>query len=272
MNRLLPFLSLALALPLMAAESPAAAPAPAATAATTVTNAPAAAPHGTNVTVANTTATNAPATGTGTNAPPKEGLSTTVVDPATRELKPHDYMRFTIAEDPPLPSSSDLNRVAVSDGGEALFPVSRHSDIYVKVTAAGRKLEDIKKDVKALLDAEYYNDATVTLDLEGINRQNNNYGSDQAKVTIYGSLNQMVPIGDGETLMLSEAILRAGGGQKGGFANLSKVVIHRLDAGTKKEITITVNVEKVLYKGARDEDKPLMNGDRIEVKEKGFNF
>lgn len=268
MNRLLPFLGLVLALPLTAAETPATpattAPAPAvAAAATTVTNALAPAPASTNSTVA---------TATGTNAPAKEGLSTTVVDPATRELKPHDVMRLTIAEDPPLPNGSDLNRVAVSVGGEALFPVSRHSDIYVKVKAAGRKLEDIRKDLKVLLDADYYNDATVTLDLEGISVSPGGVGNDLAKVTIYGSLNQMVPIAEGETLMLSEAILRAGGGVKGGFANLSKVLIHRLDPGTKKEITLTVNVEKVLYKGARDEDKPLMNGDRIEVKDKSFNF
>jgi protein involved in polysaccharide export with SLBB domain len=253
MNRLFPLFCLALGLALTprpaAAED--AAPAPAATA-----------------------VTNAPAAATGTNEPAKaakEALPTTVVDPETRELKPHDIVRFQIEEDPPLAVASDSMHVSVSDGGEALFPVSRHADTYVKVTAAGRKLADIRKDVKALLDAEYYNDCTVKLDLVQINRFNN-LGSDQAKVTIYGSLNQVVPIGDGEKLMLSEAILRAGGGQQGGFFNLKKVRIHRLDPNTKKELTITVDVNAVLYEGARIKDQQLQDGDRIEVRDKTFNF
>ncbi len=135
MNRLFLLLSLALGLGLTPCLAAAADTAPATTVAT---------------------ATNSPAAATGTNAPAKaakEGQSTTVVDPEARELKPHDIVRFQIEEDPPLPVSSEPTHVSVSDGGEALFPVSRHADTYVKVIAAGRKLVDIRKDVKALLDA-----------------------------------------------------------------------------------------------------------------------
>jgi protein involved in polysaccharide export with SLBB domain len=248
MNRLFLLLSLVLALRLAAAE----APAPAAPG----TNAPPAV-------AAPDTGTNSPAKTT------KEGSSGSVVDATTRELKPHDILRYQILEDPPLPNSSDQNRVAVSDAGEALFPVSRYGNTYVKVTAAGRKLEDIRKDLKAALDADYYMDCTVTLDLEQVTRPTN-FG-DVAKVTIYGTLNQVIQIGDGETLMLSDAILRAGGAQTGTFADLRRVVIHRADPASKRELTITVNVEKVL-KGARSDDKELMDGDRIEVRDKTFIF
>ncbi len=258
MNRLFPLLSLALGLGLTPRLAAAEDAAPATTVAA-VTNAPAAA------------ATNSPPAATGTNAPAKEASSTTVVNPETRELKPHDVIRFQIEEDPPLSAASEPVHVPVSDGGEALFPVSRHADTYVKVTAAGRKLVDIRKDVKALLDADYYNDCTVKLDLAFANRGNADISS-LAKVTIYGSLNQVIPISDGETLMLSEAILRAGGGQQGGFFNLKKVRIHRLDPNTKKELTITVDVNAVLYEGARIKDQQVQDGDRIEVRDKTFNF
>ena len=271
MNRLLPLLSLALVLRLTAAEAPApASPAPVtAPAAAIVTNVPAASPR------TNAPATNAPvvapAPDTGTNAPSKEGLSNALIDPEARELKPHDFMRFQIEEDPPLPAGSELNRVGVSVGGEALFPVSRHGDTYVKLSVAGRKLVDIRKDLKALLDAEYYNDCTVRLDLEGISPPSTDPGSAQ-KVTFYGAITQMMQISDGETLMLSEAVLRVGLAQNGSFANLDKVRIHRLDPVTKREITMTVNVNNILKKGARDQDKQLLNGDRIEVQDKTFNI
>lgn len=204
--------------------------------------------------------------------PAKESLPTTAVDPEKRELKPHDTLRFTIREDPPLSLGGEGMKVIISDGGEAMFPVSRHGDSYVKVSVAGKKLETLRREVKALLDKDYYFDCTVILDLDGINRggfQGDAFG----RVTFYGDggLNTSISISDSKPLMLSDAILQAGGGNSL-FANLKKVRIHRLNPETKQDTTLTVNVDRILKEGNREEDKQLLDGDRIEVREKTFLF
>ena len=247
MKRLL--LGLLLGLPIQAARPPA-------TDAAVVTN--------TNLPTA--ASTNEPAKTT------KEFLATTAVDPEKRALKPHDTLRFMIAEDPPVLSGLESTRVTISDGGEAMFPISRHAETYVKVSVEGKKLEDLRREVKALLDKDYYADCTVQLDLEQINR-----GGFQAdafgKVIFYGNggLNTSIPIPDNKPLMLSEAVLQAGGGGNA-FADLKNVRIHRINPETKVESTLTVDVNKILKEGARDGDKQLMDGDRIEVREKKFLF
>jgi protein involved in polysaccharide export with SLBB domain len=194
----------------------------------------------------------------------KEYLSTTTIDPETRELKPHDVLRFQIDQDPPVPIGGEPTRVSVSDGGEAMFPVSRHGNSYVKVAVAGKKLADLRKEVKILLDTDYYNDCSVQLDLEQVNR-NGSFGDSFGSVTIYGELSGVIPIPDNKPLMLSDAILKAG---KNDFADLKRVRIHRVDPQTKRDIVTTVNVTKILKEGNRDEDQQLKDGDRIEVREK----
>jgi protein involved in polysaccharide export with SLBB domain len=226
----------------------------------------------------------APATNTlgavppGTNEPAKpakEYLTTTIIDPEKRELKPHDLLRFQIDQDPPVATGGEPMRVLISDGGEAMFPVSRHGDTYVKVVVSGKKLADLRKEVKALLDAEYYNDCSVILDLEQVNRNGAGGGDTFGSVTIYGELNQVVAIPDSKPLMLSDALLKAGAGSSQGgaiYADLKRVRIHREDPKTKRDVPLTVNVEKILKEGDRSADQQLRDGDRIEVREKGFNF
>jgi protein involved in polysaccharide export with SLBB domain len=211
--------------------------------------------------------------GTGsTNAAGKSGkeyLSTTVVDPETRELKPRDGFRFSIEEDPPPTlggGSPDGGGVYISDGGEAMFPVSRSSTIYLKLTVAGKKLADVRKELKARLDAEYYKNCTIHLDLVQVNR--GSAAMDQsARVTIYGELSGVLPIGEGETMTISDAMLRVGRSED---ANMKKIKIHRLDKETNKEKIITVDVDKILKQGDRTHDEVLKGGDRIEVLARGF--
>ena len=77
----------------------------------------------------------------------------------------------------------------------------------------------------------------------------------------------VVAIAEGETLTISEAVLRVGHSD---YADLRKVKIHRLDKETGKEKMIVVDVDKILKKGDRSADAPLQGGDRVEVKEKGL--
>ena len=209
-----------------------------------------------------------PATTNAAGKATKEYLSTTVVDPESRELKPRDGFRFSIDEDPPpIGGGGGLDgTVYISDGGEAMFPVSRSSSTYLKLSVAGKKLVEIRKELKARLDAEYYKNCTVHLDLVQVNR-----GSavmDQAaRVTIYGELAGVLAIGEGEILTISEAMLRVGRNED---ADMKRIRIHRLDKETGKETIFTVNVDKILKQGDRTDDKALQGGDRIEVKARGF--
>jgi protein involved in polysaccharide export with SLBB domain len=265
MRTVLKLLLLSAAIVARAAEAPAPAKAPAA--GTADAPAAAAAPAG-------AAATNAPASnpGSGTNGATagksKEYLSTTVVDPEARELKPRDGFRFSIEEDPPPlggGNGSDTG-VYVSDGGEAMFPVSRFGTPYIKLSVAGKKLADIRRELKERLDAEYYKNCTVHLDLVQVNR--GSASVDQtARVTFYGEMKGVVAIGEGENLTISEAILRVGGSE---YADLRKVRIHRLKKETGLEEIIIVDVDKILKKGDRKGDVQLQGGDRVEVKEKGL--
>jgi hypothetical protein len=76
-----------------------------------------------------------------------------------------------------------------------------------------------------------------------------------------------VAINEGEQLTISEAVLRVGRSE---FADLRKVKIHRLDKETGRDNIIVVDVEKILKKGDRRDDKVLQAGDRVEVREKGL--
>ncbi len=260
MRTVLKLLLLSAAIVARAAEAPAPAKASAAGAADT----PAPAVSAT---------TNAPAAiGTGTNSATtgksKEYLSTTVVDPESRELKPRDGFRFSIDEDPPpLGGGAGFEQgVYVSDGGEAMFPVSRSGNAYIKLSVAGKKIADIRKELKEKLDGDFYKNCTVHLDLVQVNR--GAASVDQtARVTFYGEIKGVVAIGEGENLTISEAVLRVGGSD---YADLRKIKIHRLKKETGLEEIINVDVEKILKKGDRKGDVQLQGGDRVEVKEKGL--
>lgn len=198
----------------------------------------------------------------------KESLTTTVVDPESRELKPRDGFRFSIDEDPPVfgaNGSLDMG-VSISDAGEVMFPVSRSSSIYIKLNVAGKKLAEVRKEVKERLDAEYYKNCTIHLDLVQVNRGGNSVDQ-AARVTFYGEMAGVVTIAEGESLTISEAVLRVGRSE---YADLKKVKIHRLDKATGKDVIFDVNVDKILKSGDRREDKVLQAGDRVEVKEKGL--
>lgn len=217
--------------------------------------------------------TNGPSIGTGTNGMSsgkgKEYLSTTVVDPEARELKPRDGFRFSVDEDPPPVGGGVGSDTAVfiSDGGEAMFPVSRTGTPYVKLSVAGKKIADIRKELKEKLDSEFYKDCTIHLDLVQVNR--GAASVDQtSRVTFYGEMTGVVAITEGETLTISEAVLRVGRSE---YADLRKVKIHRLDKETGREkVMPVVDVDKILKKGDRSGDIPLQGGDRVEVKEKGL--
>jgi Holliday junction resolvasome RuvABC endonuclease subunit len=211
--------------------------------------------------------TNAPTSGSAGSDAKREGLSTTIIDPETRELKPRDSFRFAIEQDPAQGTDADV--VTVTDGGEAMFPVSFHNKTCVKVNVAGKKLASIREEVKKLLDAEYYQDAAIHLDFMQANRDTASLAAAHGEVTFFGALVGRVPLPDTGTLTLSDAVLKVG---QNDFANLRRVKVHRLDKFTKVESIHEYNVKDMLDTGERRNDPVLQEGDRIEVPEKGILF
>ena len=74
------------------------------------------------------------------------------------------------------------------------------------------------------------------------------------------------PIYAGRQLMLSQAILNAGGFRK--FADSRKVKVTRGERGNPQ--TYTVDVKQVIERGRTDLDMELQDGDRIFIPEAFF--
>jgi len=68
------------------------------------------------------------------------------------------------------------------------------------------------------------------------------------------------------TQFLSEAVLRFGDSRK---ADLKIVTLHRRGAKGGDDL-IMLDLSRILKTGDRNEDIELKNGDRIELREKGF--
>lgn len=217
-------------------------------------------------------ATNATAPG-GTNAVPSSATNAVtaqggVVDAEARELKPHDTFRFRIEQDPT--SGAEAMRVVITDSGEAHFNVSRAHSTYVTVKAAGRHLSEVRRELKTKLDAEFYRDASVNLDLEGVANSANNPAAgglalgSAAKVQIFGEMQGTYPVPEGQRLWLSDVILAL---PRNDFANLKKIKVLRTTADGKPE-SHTVNINDVLNNNDRSADFELKDGDRVQVPRK----
>jgi hypothetical protein len=196
----------------------------------------------------------------------REYLSTTIINPGTREFKPGDSFVYSIKEDPIKKGDSGIMTIRVNDAGDAIFPVSVGSKIYVKVNVRSMKLDAIRQKVKSLLDEDYYNDATVLLEFTTANRSRE---GQEIQVQIYGEMQGVVFLRENEIKRVSDAILTL---SRTPFADLRRVRLHRIDPDTGREEIKTVNVDKILRDGDRSADEILQDGDRIEVRPKVFNF
>ncbi len=198
---------------------------------------------------------------------PREYLSTTILDAETREFKPGDSFLYAVKEDPTRGGQA-IQTIRVSDAGEAIFPVSAGSKLYVKVDVRSMKLGDIRQKVKVLLDEDYYNDATVFLEFTQANRAPTEQEV-APQVQIYGEMQGVVILRENEVKRVSDAMLSL---NRSPFADLRRVRLHRIDSATGKEEIKIINVDKILREGDRAIDLVLQDGDRIEVRPKTFNF
>jgi len=193
------------------------------------------------------------------------------LDQEARELKPRDTLKYNILEDPSSGRGS-FPPIQITEFGDAQFPVSISSQEYVAIKAAGRKLADLRKELKEKLDAEYYKNATVSLDLVTFDRlpkvDLNN--PNPAKVIVFGTINHTVPLRDGQKLTLSELFSQIAGGNPS--ANLKRVELMRVNPETKRTEILRRDVKRMLDLGDLKEDIELKDGDRIRVQDKLINI
>jgi len=193
-------------------------------------------------------------------AGPASGLLNGYVPDATYKLRAGDTVSFQILEDRVWNSLDAPKPLVVTDSGELDVP-------YIgRVMAVDKTCKQLADEMKAALEKDYYNKATVVLSLNLANRI-------LGRVYIWGQVHNQgaLDVQMNENLTAGQAILRAGGFAD--FANKSKVQVVRGAAGAKEEKqTFDLDMEQILEKGKTEKDILLQPGDLIIVPERLLNF
>ena len=169
-------------------------------------------------------------------------------------LEPGDRISFQILED-----RDPARSLVVADSRELDVP-------YIgRVSVADKTCKQLAKELKVLLEKEYYYRATVIIGLDSVNKV-------RGKVYLMGQVRAQGPVDIlfDENLTAGQAILRAGGFLD--FANKNKVKITRTTAGGGTNQIFEINMTDVLEKGKADKDITLEPGDLIFVPTRAVNF
>jgi len=176
-----------------------------------------------------------------------------------------------------------LNYRVVEDQEEAkILTVSASGEIEVPYLGPAKVLEQTvqqarEKITRLLVEKELYKagKATVVLSVEEMAPPKAPdtllLGMKPKKITVVGQVRaqgaQEMPLG--EALMLSQAILKAGG--FGSFADSKHVVVVRKGADGKAQ-KFEANLDKVFKDGELDKDMELKPDDMVIVKERWWNL
>ena len=188
------------------------------------------------------------------------GLINGYVPDASYKLRAGDTVSFQIIEDRVWNSLDVPKPLIVTDSGELDVP-------YIgRVMAVDKTCKQLADEVKAALEKDYYNKATVVLSLNVANRL-------LGRVYIWGQVHNQggLDMQINENLTAGQAILKAGG--LADFANKNKVQVVRGTVGAKGEKkTFDLDMEEILEKGKTEKDILLQPGDLIIVPSRLFNF
>jgi protein involved in polysaccharide export with SLBB domain len=189
-----------------------------------------------------------------TNAAASSDLNGYVADDKYK-LRAGDRVSLQITEDKEPPKS-----LLVADSGELDIP-------YVgRVMAADKTCKQLARELKALLEKEYYYRATVILALDAANKL-------LGRIYVWGQVRNQGPldIAVNENLTAGKAILRAGGFAD--FANKKRVKVVRA-AGTdgKGKQNFELNMAEILEQGKTEKDLVLQPDDSIIVPSRLINF
>jgi protein involved in polysaccharide export with SLBB domain len=169
-------------------------------------------------------------------------------------LEPGDMVSFQILED-----RDPAIQMVVTDSRELDAP-------YIgRISVADKTCKQLAKELKGLLEKEYYYRATVIIGLDLVNKV-------RGKVYVWGQVHNQgaVDLQFNQKLTAGKAILMAGG--FGDFANKKRVKIIRGSAGGGAGQTFEVNMADVLENNKTDQDIVLQPDDFIIVEARAVNF
>ena len=194
-----------------------------------------------------------PATGLG--APGGAGERMSVVDP-DKKLSAGDQVTVEIVED----REGGLQRMVTATGELDVPPLGR-------VRVSGRTATEVAGEIKVALERDYYYHATVKLAIDRISPMAVRSGI----VYLSGEVRQGGPqdIVSGETLTLTNAILKAGGVAEWGDPDKVKLTRQRKDGSVE---TIVSSFSKIIKSGDAKLDPVLQDGDRIFVPKTFFRW
>jgi len=170
-------------------------------------------------------------------------------------LQPGDIVSFQILED-----RDPAIQLLVADSRELEVP-------YIgRISADSRTCKQLAKEIKGLLEKEYYYQATVIVGLNLVNKV-------RGKVYVWGQVRNQgtVNLLFDEKLTAGKAILMAGG--FGDFANKKKVKIVRgSNAKSGATQSFEVDMVDILENNKTDKDIVLEPDDFIIVPARAINF
>jgi protein involved in polysaccharide export with SLBB domain len=170
-------------------------------------------------------------------------------------LEPGDILSFQIIED-----HDPAIQLVVADSRELDAP-------YIgRISVADKTCKQLAKELKTLLEKDYYYKATVIIGLDLVNKV-------RGKVYVWGQVRAQgaVDLLFDQKLTAGKAILMAGG--FGDFANKKNVKIIRGSGATgNASQTFEVNMVDVLENNKTDQDVVLEPDDFIIVQARAVNF
>ena len=191
---------------------------------------------------------------------PASGLVNGYVPDATYKLRAGDAVSFQILEDRVWNALDAPKNLVVTDSGELDVP-------YIgRVMAVDKTCKQVADEMKAALEKDYYQKATVVLSLNVANRL-------LGRVYIWGQVHNQgaLEMQMNENLTAGQAVLRAGGFAD--FANKNKVKVVRGSVGTNGDKqSFDLDMEQILEKGKTEKDILLQPGDLIIVPSRLINF
>lgn len=167
-----------------------------------------------------------------------------------------DRVSFRVVEDrrDPIP-------LFVTESGEMEVP------LIGRVMANNKTCKQLAREIKPLLEKDYFHQATVIIGLDSIGTKS------RGKVYLTGQVRQQggMDIQPDEVLTVSKAILKAGG--LADFANKKKIKLIRKKPGDPNATTTQIlDLAEILEKGRIEKDVILEPGDLIVVPERLINF
>lgn len=174
------------------------------------------------------------------------------VDP-NHKLGRGDVLSYRVEED----RDDKVWPLQVDDSGEIDLPLGG------RIKAAGKTTDQLRADIKGLLEREYYYHATVSMGLTNMAQR-----SSRGRVFVSGAVRQtgFVELPLDSPLTASEAIYQMGGPVD--FSNLKRTRVMR-KGGPEKGIPVNV---KAVEDGKLDQDVVLQAGDHIVVPQAGIGI